>query len=245
MSATMTISTERTQRAAPALHEPVLALVLYAPGGQDGLNSAYTRKHRIRHDSCGRAVLGAAQALTREDARDLLMTLGGRALTPTRENTLATSPTACAWWIPAGERALLFNPKYAQAGSVARFSGQSVPHPPLVFIAGPGSLSVYALRENTRPTLETPVCHAPFWNIFPSGQVCRGSTTYPQACTPDTQADWEEVFFQSEFTGPSRTDRYMNWGRSYEELLDTAQAQGTFPADVLVNAGKTLAQLLT
>lgn len=89
------------------------------------------------------------------------------------------------------------------------------------------------------------MCHAALWNIFPTGRVCRGSTAHPQACTPDTPLDWEETFLQSEFTGPSRRDRYLNWGRSHEELLDEAQAQGTFPAEVLGAAGKTCAQVPT
>lgn len=238
MPANITIRPSGARASSPTLAHPTLALVLYEGDGP------FVLKHPVQENGKGQPVLGTASGLTAQDSRVLFQALGAQGLTPTLPNTLATSPVACAWWTPAGVRPLLFDAKYGATRSIARLTGVPVPHPPLVFIATPGRLQIYALRESERPFLDTPLTHAPFWNLFKGGVVCQGSVQYPSRCTPDTQEAWETVFFQSVFTGPSRTDRYMDWGRSYEELLDEAVRRGTFPQEVLMEAGTTLAEAL-
>jgi PRTRC genetic system protein B len=227
----------RLDRAPAALNRPVLALVLY-----EGEHT-FACKHRV-FERAGKPVLGAAQGLSEADARALLVGLGGRGLTPTCANTLATSPTSVAWWVPPGERALLFDPKDQGTRGVARLSGVPVPWPGLVMTASPQGLHVFAVKGRDRPEPQAALYNAPFWNLFSSGLTCRGSVRYPGSCTPEDQAAWETVFFQSVFTGPSRTDRYLNWGQSYEELLDGAVLQGAFPEAVLTPSGSTLGGML-
>lgn len=219
------------------VNRPVLALVLYEGEG------AFACKHRI-YERAGKPVLGAAQGLRESDVQALLLALGARHLTPTRPNTLAVSPNAVAWWVPPGKHPLLFDAKYAQTASIARLSGVPVPLPGLVMIASAAGLRVFALRGDARPELDTPLMTAPVWNLFKSHVVCRGTAQYPEQYTPQAQEAWETVFFQSVFTGPSRSDRYMNWGGSYEELLEAAIQQGAFPEDVLVPADLTLRDVL-
>lgn len=238
MSAVFRFPESSSSSSTPALNQPQLALVLYAG------ERSFVLKHPLSANAKGQPVMGAGRGVSTGDRQALLQALGAQGLTPVQPNTLATSPVACAWWVPAGERALLFEPKYGQTATVSRLSGVPIPWPALVFIASAARLQVFALRENGRPTLETPLMHAPFWNLFQGGGVCRGSVQYPSACTPDLQGAWEAVFFQSVFTGPSRTDRYMNWGRSYEELLSHALKQEQFPLDVLMPAGVTLQEAL-
>lgn len=187
--------------------------------------------------------LGAARTLSDAQRRDLVQALGAQGFTPTQPHTLAVSPTGVAWWRPPGMAVMHFDAKYERTRSIARLSGVPVPLPGLVFLASPGRLSVYAVTGDTRPSLDTPVCHAPLWNIFQSGLVCQGTTRYPQGVLPADQAAWEEAFFASLFTGPSRQDRYMNWARSYEELLEEAIRQGVFPEQVLVPTAKTLREV--
>ena len=221
---------------------PTLALLIYERATQHG-SEALLRKHAVQQGDV--FTLGPAQALTRADVNNLTHLLAGQGLQRTRPTTLAVGLQCVAWWRPPGLRPMLFDAKYAQSRSVARLSGIPVPHPGLVFVATPDTLKVYAVAGNGLPTDDTPLMHAPYWNMFPSGQLCRGTTRYPDSCTPTAQDDWETAFFQSVFTGPSRTDRYMNWGKSYEELLDAALAAGTVPEQVLLPAGLTLAQALS
>jgi PRTRC genetic system protein B len=218
--------------------KPVFALVVY-----EGAES-FACKHPV-YERAGKPILGAAQGLTENEGRTLMESLGGRGLIPTRVNTLATSATSVAWWVPPSQRALLFDAKYAQTASIARLSGVPVPLPGFVMIASPPGLRVYAVRGNERPELRTPLMTAPVWNLFPSDVICRGSVQYPQGCTPEDQDAWEAAFFQSVFTGPSRSDRYMNWSRSYEELLCEALRVGAFPEAVLMPAALTLGEALT
>ena len=229
--------TPAPERRTPTPLAPEMALLLYG-----GHQRAAILKHPV-HDTPQGYVLGPGQLLSSEDHQRLVDFTAGTGLTFTVPTTLATGVHCVCWWVPPHTRPLLFDAKYDAARSVARLSGQPVPHPGLVFIASPGTLTVYAVRGDQRPTPATALCHAPYWNMFSTAQVCRGTTRYPEACTPDTQDAWETAFFQSVFTGPSRTDRYMNWSKSYEELLDEARAQGAFPDSALLDAGKTLADL--
>lgn len=217
-----------------------LALILY---GND--KDTVLCKHPVLQGKKGQSMLGEAHLVTDADRRRLLQALGRETLVLVQHNTLALSPNACAWWRPAQAGAMYFDAKYEQTRSIARLSGIAVPHPPLLFIAQAGqSLEVYALRENQRPNATTPLCHAPYWNVFKDARMCRGSVRYPQTATPESQPDWEQAFFQSTFTGPSRADVYMNWGKSYEELLEHTLELGHFPAQVLKDAGTTLAEVL-
>lgn len=222
---------------------PTLALLIYERRSAHG-DEVLLRKHAVQQQGGGSA-LGPAQTLTRADTEHLTRLLAGQGLQRTRPTTLAVGLQCVAWWRPPGLRPMLFDAKYAQSRSIARLSGTPVPHPGLVFIATPNNLTVYAVPGDQRPTDDTPLMHAPYWNMFPGGALCRGTTRYPTTFTPAAQDDWETAFFQSVFTGPSRTDWYMNWGKSYEELLDAALAAGTFPEQVLIPAGLTLAQALS
>ncbi|AFD27295.1 PRTRC system protein B [Deinococcus gobiensis] len=239
MPATIDIEPAPTVRPerSPVLLRPVRALVLYT-GQQDLV------LHHPVQDAQGQPILGPASPLSAEARQGIIQTLGGGQLTPTFENTLAVSPLAVAWWRRPGPQSLLFNPAYAETRSIAALTGLPIPLPGLVFVATPGTLRVYACQGDERPTLDAPLFHAPLWNTFSSGQVCRGTTQYPNSCTPATQSDWEQAFFHSEFTHPSRTDRFMAWGHSYEELLRAALTAGAFPQDVLLPVGKTLGKVL-
>lgn len=225
---------------ARALYAPALALIMYQ--GQ-GPHEFLALKHSI-HDQPGGAVLGAASPLSDADTRALIRTLAGTDLLPVLDTTLAVSPVACAWWTPPAKQAMNFDAKYQGTETVARFTGVPVPHPGLVFIATAQQLRVFAVKGDRKPGLGTELYCAPFWNIFMSNAVCQGTVKYPDRPAPDQQAVWEDVFFRSTFTGPSRQDRYMNWDASYEELLQHATDQGAFPEDVLVSAKLTLQEAL-
>ncbi|KQR25540.1 PRTRC system protein B [Deinococcus sp. Leaf326] len=217
---------------------PTLALLIYGQGQE-----ARLMKHRV-HDQEEGYTLGAGSVLSSRDRTELANYVLGSGLRWSSAHTLATGAKTLCWWRPPGVLPLLFEAKYKAVESIARLSGQPVPHPGLVFSAQPGSLSVFAVRGAERPTPQTPLMHAPFWNMFSDGRMCQGTVRYPKEITAAAQDDWEAVFFSSHFTGASRTDKYMEWGRSYQELLEHALEQGSFPDGVLMPTGRTLAQHL-
>ncbi|WP_189091140.1 PRTRC system protein B [Deinococcus ruber] len=235
----MNIATMRTERLrAPTVTRPVLAFVLY-----EG-DTVRACSHPVHTSPSGAVALGAAQALTTEQAEVVLEALGRRTLLPVMPHTLALSSFECAWWVPPGKQALHFDPKYDGTQGIAALNGTPIPHPGLVMVAGLGRLRVFAVQGREQPTLETPLCHAPFWNMFASGAMCQGSVVFPTSAHPQDQASWEAVFFRSTFTGPSRSDRYVQWDRSYQELLELAITDQMFPDAVLMPVGKTVGEVL-
>lgn len=228
---------DRLQR--PSLRGPQLAVILYGDA-----HHAVMLKHVV-HDTDTGYELGPGQHLTPQDHAAIVRACGQSGWQFTHPNTLATSISTCAWWVPPGPQALTFDAKYAQTASIARLSGTPIPLPGLVLIATPGQLRVYAVTGAKRPTPDTPLMNAPLWNMFSSHVMCQGTVRYPATCTPDDQAAWERALLMSTFTGPSRSDAYMNWSASYEELLQCAVTEGAFPERALKPAGVTLAQAIT
>ena len=50
-------------------------------------------------------------------------------------------------------------------------NGKLYPHPPLLFKACGSHLWVRALAKDERPTAETKLCMAPYWNCYDNGRV--------------------------------------------------------------------------
>lgn len=214
---------------------PTLAIVIYG--------NVAALKHGVQQTAQGYAA-GPGVPLSDQDIHAVFQHLGNQDINYPLPNTLACSSWLLAWWIPPGKRGLRFNARYTQTASISELSDQPIPHPGLVMIARQGRLSVYAVKGKQRPGRDTELCHAPYWNIFDTGDMCQGTVRYPESLLPQSQPEWEAAFFQSTFTGPSRTDRYINWGGSHEELLRSAINAKRFPEKVLIGTGQTLQQVL-
>ena len=218
----------------PQALPPQLALLFYGD---------IILKHPVLDTEAGYE-LGAGATLSPDDLNALGELLARQGVIRTRANTLGCGVANLIWWVPPGVRPLHFDAKYEQTRSIARLSGVPVPHPGLVLAATASELRVFAVRGPERPDDTTRLYHAPFWNIFQGGRMCQGTVRYPRSLQPAAQEAWEDAFFNSVFTGPSRQDKYLNWGRSYEELLERAIHDGTFPEDVLIESRLTLGDLL-
>jgi len=75
--------------------------------------------------------------------------------------------------------------------------------PAMLWKADKDSLSVWAMKDNKRPTDETPLYHAPFFNVYDRGNVCMGNVRkhIPNGCTlGDFISLWEKYFFNSTFS---------------------------------------------
>ncbi len=91
-------------------------------------------------------------------------------------NVLIWSRRLAAWWEPAGIRPMFFSPE----SDGKTLDGKLYPHPALLFAVRDEHLFVWALAEDTRPTLETRLYQAPYWITSEDGNVCHGSMEIPR-----------------------------------------------------------------
>ena len=78
-----------------------------------------------------------------------------------------------------------------------KISGKEFPFPALLFHARKNHLCVYVLGSSRRPTVETVLYQAPFWNVSATGTVCLPTLARNKSHTPE---EWEEIFFRSAFS---------------------------------------------
>lgn len=114
------------------------------------------------------------------------------------ERLLFADAALMLWWLPAAQRPLFFKTSDTAFNDALR--GKPVAHPPLLLLAKPGSLSVYALGENQRPTASTRVYEAPYFNLYADGHMCRGNVPLPEALDPADLERWEALLFETNFT---------------------------------------------
>jgi PRTRC genetic system protein B len=156
-------------------------------------------------------------------------------------NVVAVGRGAIAWFEPAAVRTMFFNAR-SDAATQA-FDKKAVPQPPLVFVARNHSLRVFALRQNVRPTLETPLTAAPYWNVYEDGRVCLGTSTIPDTFDPTETAEWTRSFFASNFTHMN-TGKRWSYAGTYAEMLHEAVRTGVFKSDWLQKPFTTIKEAL-
>ncbi|KVN36771.1 hypothetical protein WJ63_34995 [Burkholderia pyrrocinia] len=151
------------------------------------------------------------------------------------ERVIFTAPGVVAWWTPAVQRQVWFSasPPIGERSAVTH-------HPTLLFVARGVSRYVFALAENCRPTPETKLYQAPYFNVSKSGQICTGNVDIAGNPTP-TEIERYEVdeFFRSRFTHPN-APMLINGGSAADlwvKLLDGAE----FPTERLVSSEMTVA----
>ncbi len=75
--------------------------------------------------------------------------------------------------------------------------------PTLIFKATKTELSVYALKSNRKPTMNTKLYYAPFFNIYENGKICMGSVDVKVSKSQSLEEFinlWEDHFFNSYFS---------------------------------------------
>ncbi|WP_186058895.1 PRTRC system protein B [Burkholderia gladioli] len=150
------------------------------------------------------------------------------------ERVIYSGPATVAWWAPAAPRMVWF-----RADEPIGDRHAIVDHPALLFVAHGGKRYVFALASSVRPTAETPLYRAPYFNVNNSGLVCTGNVDI--ASTPNT-ADVEryedDEFFRSRFTHTNGTDLISGGGAAelWVDLLNGAQ----FPTERLIPLKETV-----
>lgn len=217
------------------------AILLYRGG---------TRSHRYAsiHDVTledGAPVICEGEPLTmgalRASLEDIAVAQGAKTLVWASPYTVATGPGITAWWTPAQKRWMHFDEGDWKMHMPAR-------QPPLMWVTVYGELYVFALNKDERPTPDTPLFNAPYYNVWRDGRVCQGSMSVQDLAEP---REWEDAFYAATFTHPN--DRgtltlttYRGGARAlWTSLMKTGKK--AFPIEHLVprkhTAGEVLAQL--
>lgn len=212
------------------------AILIYGDG-----RAAFATLHRVQFPPDGGApFLAAARPVTTAFLRTLAEGLGACVkpeILP--ENVLARTPEMFAWWSRARHRIMFFNPPNEQ---VRHLNGRRYPHPPLVFKVSAGNLFVRALVSDQRPTADTALCTAPYWNTNQEdGLVCPGSMKIPETTNVESMGQWEDSYFGSEFTHPSGAARLTSFPGGFSALWTKLAGRKTaFPVEYLTDANQTL-----
>jgi PRTRC genetic system protein B len=185
--------------------------------------------------------LEPGRLLTLEDVQELHRQLYGELpLSVLPENVLAFSTHKLVWFEKPKKRVLFFQ---TSDPCLESLSGQTFPQPALLFVASLRSLQVYALDTSKRPSSQTPLFAAPYYNTS-RATVCLGSTSLPTTLgVADTEA-YSRAFFASAFTHGTAEQLLRGWGGSYGEFWQFVGKRGKFPTEYLVPFSQTLGEVL-
>lgn len=143
------------------------------------------------------------------------------------------------WYTKAQQRQLYF------------VNGLGIPNgkaqvPPMIWFADKNSLFVFALTSNKRPAEKTALYHAPFFNVYDSGNVCMGTIAVnikKSASLEEFTTAWESYFFNSYFSHLINEHNPVNRNcvSLWKDLINTGKV---FPKEVLRKTNRTIKNLL-
>jgi PRTRC genetic system protein B len=196
----------------------------------------------------GKPVILAGRTLTPGMSRTLAASVGKQApvaqFLPT--NVLMSTGDWLIWWEPPCVRHLGFklSTQFPER-SLGTRSGY-VPTPGVVFVAGAQHWSVFAVQGRERPTPDTELYVAPFYNVDADGRICAGNVHVPRMALAERIATWNAAFFESLFPHPNY-DGVVNYAGDatglWRDLLD-GQFGEHFPEEVMRPAKLSLGQLI-
>ena len=118
--------------------------------------------------------------------------------------------------------------------------------PAMLWLASKSNLTVFALATDRRPTEQTPLHYAPFFNIYEKGNVCMGTVNIEitnSASVEEFTRAWEHYFFNSYFSHSLCENLIRkNIVNLWKDLIQTGNP---FPKEVLKKNNKTLKNLLS
>ena len=152
------------------------------------------------------------------------------------ENILVQRKNLVIWTKEAHTNPIFFS---TQDETLNKISGKTVQHPRLIFISAYSQIEVWAVKGNTRPTPETELYYAPYFNIS-------GSNVCMPADYNSTIEGMEKAFFNARFTHEGTGFPYGNihteiWTENAEM---TAQDQIFNFDEILIPANKKLKDII-
>lgn len=227
------------------LYHPYSALVFYRESGQ--LNNTYVEHFDFdrkgfpvnAHPLTEQEGVHLARALTIQKEKDNNF-LHCKGILPSNVLHIDSGKNACVMWYTLEKRRNLFFTDFLHIPN-----GQANA-PAMLWQATKNKLTVFALRGNRRPTLQTTLYHAPFFNVYDDGEVCMGNfdvSIKNSASIQEFIQAWEAYFFNSYFSHlvNSHNPVQGNPVQLWKELLDSKLP---FPKDRLVKTNFTLKDIL-
>lgn len=209
---------------------------------QDGTR-AFATLHDVKSRPNESPYLCAGQSVTTGFLETLSKGLGASVKAEVLpERVLARTPELIAWWSGSQSRLMFFGLGNAEA---QKLNGKMFPHPALVFMIHGRELFVRALAEDCRPTADTRLRNAPYWNADERGQVCLGSMRVPEEASVGSLSHWENAYFASEFTHPSGAVRLTTHPGGFLGLWSNlAGRKQSFPVKFLADSKQTLQEFV-
>ncbi len=214
------------------------AVLVYRSGG-DG---AFASLHKVEQSQDGAPYLAPGELLTTAFIRKLAEGLGARVkpeILP--DYVLARTPDMLAWWSRPQRRVMFFGGNDTEA---RKLNGLIFPHPGLVFKVTGKDLFVRALATTSRPTANTPLKTAPYWNTDSRGLVCAGTMRVPDSSDVSSNALWQAAYFHSNFTHAAGAVRLTNHLGGFIGLWRSLTGRKRFPVRYLTDAGETLEEFV-
>jgi PRTRC genetic system protein B len=222
------------------------ALLVYGRSSYDGFpyRHPFVTLHDVIHEAEG-VRMAEGRLLTPQMLVSLIAGLGhSLPVEILPERLLVRTETALVWWRPAQQARLFFSQTSADP-MLKKLNGKLFPHPPLVFKAAGKHLWVRALYRNERPTAETRLYVAPYWNCYDNAAVCTGSMRLPEERSVSVIGQWEESFFRSEFTHGAGVRRHTRHQDGLVRMWHSLAGKNKFPAQYLVRSRQNLAEFVT
>lgn len=227
------------------LYQPKAALVVFTAGG---LSSPYIEYYDMDESGCPvnphplsvREAQSLAKALdTRERAGKAFLRPEG--VLPANVLHLDPSDNGSVVWYTKPQRQKLY---FAESLDL---DNGGVALPALVWKANKKELQIFALNGKTKPKADTPLLHAPFFNLYQKGTVCMGNVDIAiksAATLEEFIAAWQGYFFRSYFSHHINEHNPVgvNLFNLYKELM--ADPKKPFPTDTLRTTPLTLKNLL-
>ncbi|WP_412468794.1 PRTRC system protein B [Pedobacter sp. KLB.chiD] len=228
------------------LHYPSSALVFYQ--SKDEINNTYVEHFDFDHNGRPKNAHPLTESEGRQLAKALVTAkerengfLNCKAIIPEKVLRIDADKKGCLLWFTKGERRqLYFSPGLEIQNGTANV-------PAMLWLATKKELSVFALATNHRPTENTTLLHAPFFNVYENGSVCMGSVDVDIKSSTSTEEFmqlWENYFFNSYFShlfdghNPVKGDAVQLW----KGLIDT---DVKFPKEQLKKTSFTVKHLLS
>src|SRR6266699_882679 len=166
------------------------AVLVYRGGGE----GAFASLHQVKQAEDGVPYLAPGELLTTAFVRALARGLGARVAPEIfPDSVLARTPELLVWWSRPRRRVMFFGGADEEA---RKLNGLIFPHPALIFKVAGKDLFVRAVATISRPTPETPLKTAPYWNTDGRALVCPGSMRVPDCSDVASIPLWQDAFFQ-------------------------------------------------
>ena len=186
-------------------------------------------------------MIGAGRPCTQRDVQDMLELLAGLESSQRIDwlppELLAQGEDFRLWWTPSKVQPMWFLIQDKRLGL-------RVPWPTLLWLAHKKTLWCAALSKNARPRQDTPLFHAPLMNIGAQGQVCIGTADIPDEHSADSQAAWEAIVLESNFShvNHQKTLRREDTVSTDQQLSFWQSREGKkrFPVSALNPLGKNV-----